>query len=358
LSVRTSIAYDHDAAVAVVRGGGGQVTGEVARIAHAASPGGHEAATPAVPRTGAAPGQARSAIRVAPPTGPDDGAGDIPDALAAAVPAKAGAENFPVAPRFLPAVVRRDLTAIYAFARLVDDLGDEAAGGPAERERLLDLVDADIDALYAGRSPRLPLLRPLAVTIAAHDLPADPFRRLVAANRQDQRVSRYPTYADLAAYCELSANPVGALVLGVFDAVTPERLAQSDAVCTGLQLVEHWQDVAEDLARGRIYLPLEDLAAFGVDEADLAVAPAGDAVRRLMAFETARARRLLDAGLPLVASLRGTARLAVAAFVAGGRAALRAIEAADFDVLSATRRPAKPRAVAEAVAVLRGRRSA
>jgi squalene synthase HpnC len=353
--MRTSIAYDHDAAVAVVRGGGGQVTGEVARIAHAASPGGPEAPDTAVELGAAQPAEQQPAeqqptVPVAPRA--------IADAIAAAVPAKAGAENFPVAPRFLPAVVRRDLTAVYAFARLVDDLGDEAAGGPVERERLLDLVDADIDALYAGRSPRLPLLRPLAATIAAHDLPPDPFRRLVAANRQDQRVTRYPTYADLAAYCELSANPVGALVLGVFDAVTPERLAQSDAVCTGLQLVEHWQDVAEDLARGRIYLPLEDLAAFGVDEADLAVAPAGDSVRRLMAFETARARRLLDAGLPLVASLRGTARLAVAGFAAGGRAALRAIESADFDVLSATRRPAKPRLVTETVAVLRGRRSA
>ena len=276
----------------------------------------------------------------------------LPADLVAAVPGKAAAENFPVAPRFLPAALRRDLTALYGFARLVDDLGDEAVGGPAERERLLDLVDADLDAIYAGGQPAQPALGALVPTIRAHQLPAEPFRKLVQANRVDQRVARYPSYADLAAYCELSANPVGALVLGVFEAATPERLAWSDSVCTGLQLVEHWQDVAEDLARGRVYLPQEDLAAFGVTEADLAVPPAADRVRRLMAFEARRAAELLDAGAPLVGSLRGTARLAVAAFLAGGRAALAAIEAADYDVLSATRRPTKRRLAGELVRAL------
>ncbi|MFL6137520.1 MAG: squalene synthase HpnC [Frankiaceae bacterium] len=277
----------------------------------------------------------------------------IPAELTAAVAPKAGRENFPVAPRFLPPALRRDLTAIYGFARLVDDIGDEAPGSPAERERLLDLVDADLDRIAAGSLPQHPLLRQLVPTVTAHRLPLLPFRRLVEANRVDQRVTRYRTFDDLAAYCRLSANPVGHLVLGVFDAATPARLARSDDVCTALQLAEHWQDVAEDLARGRIYLPLEDLAAHGIDERDLATAPASDAVRRLMAFQVRRARRMLDEGAPLVATLAGPARVAVAAFVAGGRAALGAIAAADFDVLSATRRAGRLRLAREVVRALR-----
>jgi squalene synthase HpnC len=261
---------------------------------------------------------------------------------ATAVLAKAAAENFPVALRLLPAAIRRDLMAIYGFARLVDDIGDERSGSAADRERLLDAVDADLDTIYAGGQPRHSLLAALVPTVSTHALPAEPFRRLVLANRVDQRISRYSSFTDLMSYCELSANPVGRLVLGVFDAATPQRVAWSDDICTALQLAEHWQDVAEDLDRGRIYLPQEDLAAFGVSEADLVAAPAADRVRRLLAFEVRRARALLDRGSPLVASLSGPARIAVAGYVGGGRAALDAITAADFDVLSATRKASRP----------------
>jgi squalene synthase HpnC len=269
------------------------------------------------------------------------------------VVANASGENFPVALRVLPAVHRRHLTALYGFARLTDDLGDEAREtGQADgdlRLRLLDELDADVDRIYQGATPRSPVMQEMAVTVAECHVPARPLRDLIQANRQDQRVTRYQTFAELAQYCELSANPVGQIVLYIFGVATSERIAFSDNICTALQLAEHWQDVAEDLASGRIYLPAEDLDRFNVTEADLAVPSAGPAVRDLMRFETDRATRLLDQGAPLVGTLRGAARVAVAGYLAGGRAALAAIRGQRYDVLIATARPRKPRMLVELV---------
>ena len=279
------------------------------------------------------------------------------------VVANASGENFPVALRLLPERHRRHLTALYCFARLTDDLGDEArelnGSGQAEtalRLRLLDEMAADVHRIYEGGTPASPVMQQMAVTVTECKIPAQPLLDLIQANRQDQRVTRYGTYAELARYCELSANPVGQVVLYIFGAATPERIKLSDRICTALQLAEHWQDVAEDLANGRIYLPAEDLERFGVTEADLAEPSAGPAVRNLMRFETERARRLLDQGAPLVGTLRGAARLAVAGYLAGGRAALAAIGKQRYDVLSATARPRKPRMAVELVkAYARGR---
>jgi squalene synthase HpnC len=269
------------------------------------------------------------------------------------VVANASGENFPVALRVLPAVHRRHLTALYGFARLTDDLGDEAREtGQADgdlRLRLLDELDADVDRIYQGATPRSPVMQKMAVTVAECHVPAQPLRDLIQANRQDQRVTRYPTFAELAQYCELSANPIGQIVLYIFGVATGERIALSDSICTALQLAEHWQDVAEDLANGRIYLPGEDLKRFNVTEADLAVPTAGLAVRDLMRFETDRAARLLDQGAPLVGTLHGAARVAVAGYLAGGRAALGAIPGPRYDVLIATARPRKPRMLVELV---------
>ena len=281
-------------------------------------------------------------------------------AIMAQAGAKASAENFPVALRFLPRRYRGHLAAVYGFARSVDDMGDQAA--PQERLHLLDELEADLRRLYrmvpapaaagtAGRDgpPRLAVIRALAPTVVACAIPAQPFHDLIAANRQDQVVSRYPAYGDLLEYCRLSANPVGRIVLHIFGAATPAREALSDRVCTALQLAEHWQDVAEDLRAGRIYLPQEDLDRFGCSERDLAGHRAAPRMRALMAFEERRARELLDAGAPIVGTLRGAARAAVAGYVAGGRAALAAIAASGHDVLRATPRPGKPRLVAELV---------
>jgi squalene synthase HpnC len=199
-------------------------------------------------------------------------------------------------------------------------------------------------------------MQAMAVTVRERGIPAQPLLDLIQANREDQQVTRYPTFAELARYCELSANPVGQIVLYIFGAATPERIRLSDSICTALQLAEHWQDVAEDLGQGRIYLPAEDLDRHGCTEADLAEPTAAPAVRQLMRFEVDRAARLLDEGAPLVGTLRGAARLAVAGYLAGGRAALAAIRAQRYDVLSRTAKPRKPRMAVELVkAYARGR---
>jgi squalene synthase HpnC len=324
------------------------------------------------------------------------------------VVAGASGENFPVALRMLPPVYRRHLTNLYFFARLTDDLGDEAqadaTGTQADasdtqadaradvsdtqadaradvsdtqadaradvsdtqadtradvrelRLRLLDELAVDVGRIYEGKAPGSPVMRAMADTVQECGVPAKPLLDLIQANRQDQQVTRYRTFTELRQYCELSANPVGQIVLCIFGVATPERVALSDSICTALQLAEHWQDVAEDLGHGRIYLPAEDLQRYGCTEADLAEPTAGPAVRELMTFEVNRATRLLDEGAPLVGTLRGAARLAVAGYVAGGRAALAAIRARRYDVLNRTPRPRKQRLAGELVkAYVKGR---
>ncbi|WP_405694076.1 squalene synthase HpnC [Streptomyces coelicoflavus] len=281
--------------------------------------------------------------------------------------AKAADENFPVAPFFLPRAWRTDLMAVYGFARLVDDIGDGdlAPGGadarllgvPEDRadDRLLmlDAFEEDLRRVFAD-TPRHPLLRRLMPTVRRRALTPEPFLGLIAANRQDQLVARYETYDDLLAYCELSANPVGRLVLAVTGTSTPERIRRSDEICTALQIVEHLQDVAEDLGRDRVYLPAEDMKRFHVQESDLAAPSANASVRALIAYEAARARDLLNEGAPLVGSVHGRLRLLLAGFVAGGRAALDAIAAADHDVLPGPPRSGKVHLLREAGVVLRG----
>lgn len=264
------------------------------------------------------------------------------------VMARAAEENFSVASYLLGRRTRRHLRAIYGFARLVDEIGDAVSG---DRLALLDAVERELDRVFAGE-PTQPLLRALVPTVHELELPREPFLRLIAANRQDQLVTRYATFEDLRAYCALSADPVGELVLRVFGRATPERIAQSDRVCTGLQVVEHLQDVGEDHAQGRLYLPLEDLARFGVDETDFGRPRVSEPLRALLGFEAGRARSLLDAGDPLIRSLRGRARLAVAAYVAGGRAALRALADAGYEVLGETPRPSRARRALETLEAL------
>jgi squalene synthase HpnC len=268
--------------------------------------------------------EAEAAARAWPPVA------DPPDVLG-----QAREENFPVALRVLPRPARRDLMALYGFARLVDDLGDEV---PGDRLAALDGVEAELARSFAGAATH-PILRALEPTIRAHDLRPGPFRALIEANRRDQRVARTETWDELVRYCALSANPVGRLVLAIFDAATPEREALSDAICTALQVIEHCQDVAEDALRGRVYLPREDLARFVCSDAELVRAPATPALRSVVAFQIARARALLAQGEPLLAALHGPARLAVAGFAAGGHAACDALARARFDVTSATVRP-------------------
>ncbi|WP_203959365.1 squalene synthase HpnC [Sphaerisporangium siamense] len=250
-------------------------------------------------------------------------------------------ENFPVALRLLPRACRGHLLAVYGFARFVDDAGDEAK--PGDRMWLLDLVDSDLDRLYAGATPCLQAVRALAPTVTACAIPAEPLRKLVRANRRDQVVTRYDTFEELLGYCELSANPVGHLVLHVFGQATPERMALADRVCSALQVVEHCQDVGEDHRRGRVYLPAKDLHDHGCAEADLAGTTTPEALRRVLAVQTSRAARLLDEGRPLVAALTGPARPAVAGYIAGGLATIAALRRAGHDVLGRAVRPRRAR---------------
>ncbi|MFI5975465.1 squalene synthase HpnC [Streptomyces sp. NPDC051452] len=293
-------------------------------------------------------------------------AAEAPD-LERATLDKAASENFPVAPFFLPKDWRDDLMAVYGFARLVDDIGDgDLAPGGADarvlgvsateaedRLVLLDAFETDLRRVFDG-TPRHPLLRRLRPTVRRRGLTPEPFLGLIAANRQDQLVTRYETYDDLLAYCELSANPVGRLVLGVTGTSTPERIRLSDAICTALQIVEHLQDVAEDLRRDRVYLPAEDMKRFHVRETDLARKTAGASVRALVAYEAQRAGDLLNEGAPLVGSVHGRLKLLLAGFVAGGRAAIRAIAAAEYDVLPGPPKPGKVQLLREAGVILRG----
>jgi squalene synthase HpnC len=255
----------------------------------------------------------------------------------------AAGENFPVALRVLPARTRRHLYAVYGYARFVDNLGDEPLPRQVDRIAALDQVETQLRDLYAGRPVIHPILHALAGTAHDCDLPLTPMLRLIEANRVDQRVTRYATFNQLLEYCTLSANPVGELVLHVFGAASPHRVALSDRICTALQLIEHLQDIAEDHRRGRIYLPQADLDRFGVTEHDLAQPAAGRPLRDLIRFAADRARAWLECGAPLVSTLHGWGRLAVSGYLAGGRAALTALADQGYDPLPGAAKPRRRR---------------
>ncbi|MCX8017341.1 MAG: squalene synthase HpnC [Rhodocyclaceae bacterium] len=248
-------------------------------------------------------------------------------------------ENFPVASLLLPARLRKAVAAIYAFARSADDIADE--GDWPAHERLTRLAEylAELERLERNEPSAHPIFQRLAPHIAAHGLPLALFRDLIDAFRQDVVKHRYADYAELLDYCRRSANPIGRLLLHLFDAVTAENLADSDAICTALQLINHWQDVGIDLAKPvpRIYLPQDDMARFGVSEATLRCRLASAEFQALMAFQVARARALMLAGAPLGRRLPGRIGLEIRCIVAGGLAILDKIEAVGYDVF--TRRP-------------------
>ncbi len=262
-------------------------------------------------------------------------------ASASAVAARARTENFPIASLLFPRAVRPHLRAIYGFARLVDILGDEYEG---DRLAILDELEREVELCYEGE-PSWEVMRALQPTIRACDLPREPFLRLIEANRMDQRISQYATWVDLKHYCVHSADPVGRLVLGVLGRDEPEVVALSDDVCTGLQLVNFLQDVPRDLALGRIYLPAEDRACFGVIKLDEPSVP----LKRLLWYEAERARGLLGSGEELGRRLGGRVGRAVAVFARGGLAALEALERADWDVFNGRPRPSRARLALAAI---------
>jgi squalene synthase HpnC len=245
-------------------------------------------------------------------------------------------ENFSVATWFLPQRLRQDFFNVYAYCRISDDLGDEV-GDPNASLRLLDQWEAELDACYAG-SPRHPVFVALVETVRKCEIPKQTFVDLLTAFRQDQRVSRYPTFEDVVGYCRYSANPVGHLVLYVCGYHDAERQALSDFTCTALQLANFWQDVSLDYANGRIYLPLEDLRRFGVTEDDIAAQRNTSAFCDMMRFEVERARAWFRRGLPLTEQVDRELAIDIQLFSRGGQEILNAIEAQGYNVLG--RRPA------------------
>jgi squalene synthase HpnC len=258
------------------------------------------------------------------------------------VAVRAQTENFPVASLLFPRPLRPHLRAIYGFARLVDILGDEAEG---DRLALLDELEQEVAACYGG-GPSWPVMQQLQPTIRDFGLPREPFLRLIEANRMDQRISEYATWADLKHYCVHSADPVGRLVLGLLRLDHDEALvAASDDVCTGLQLVNFLQDVPRDLELGRIYLPAEDRRAYDVTELD----GPNEALTRLLRFEADRARGLLAGGAILRKRIGGRIGRAVGLFARGGLAALAALEDAGWDIFTQRPRPSRLRLAREAL---------
>lgn len=275
---------------------------------------------------------------------------DVPELTRIAVTsrAKITSENFPVALRVLPRRPRDLLSRAYAFARFVDDVGDTAAG---DRLALLDAVADDVRALPGGGA-RLEPVRGMAPLVSACGL--QPMLDLLEANRRDQTITRYETFDDLLEYCRYSAAPVGRIVLAVAGVDDPLAQQRSDQVCNALQVLEHCQDVGEDAAAGRVYLPALDLRAAGVADADLRARVTSVPLRRVIALQADRAAAMLAAGTPLVHSLRGWARIAVAGYVAGGRATVAALRDGGYDVLDRHLAPATRTTAFHAARILAG----
>ena len=263
----------------------------------------------------------------------------------AEVAARAAGENFPVGSILFPRALRRHVRALYCYARLVDELGDAYEG---DRLAALDELEAQVGLTFEGE-PEWPVLRNVQPTVREFALPREPFLRLIEANRIDQRVTEYETWADLKQYCVRSADPCGRLVLGVLRRLDdPELVTASDSVCTGLQLVNFLQDVPRDLALGRVYLPGEDRRRFG----DPALDRGSDELRALLRFEAERAAALLREGEVLRARIGGRLGRAVGLFARGGLAALEALESARWDVFTQRPKPSRARLAREAALTL------
>ena len=239
-------------------------------------------------------------------------------------------ENFAVSTRLVPVDLRQDLANVYTYARWSDDLADESSEKNATAA--LAAWREGLEDCFAGR-PRHPIFVALAKTVQRHDLVIDPFADLLDAFTQDQRMVRYETREQLLAYCRRSADPVGRIVLALAGCRDSQRVALSDAICTGLQLVNFWQDIRRDREAGRIYLPAEDRRRHGVEEAMLDADQAEPELIALVREEVDWARRFFDQGAPLVKKAPHVLRPAIGLFLGGGREVAQAIEKAGYDTL-------------------------
>jgi len=241
-------------------------------------------------------------------------------------------ENFPVASLLLPAALRAPIAVIYRFARTADDFADEGDLPAAERIARLDGYRAQLRRIEAGEPPESPLFAEVGRIVRRHGLPLALFHDLLDAFTQDVVKHRYASFAEVLDYCRRSANPVGRLLLHLFGAATPDNLRDSDSICSALQLVNFWQDVALDYAKGRVYLPQDEMARFGVTEAHIAEGRCDEAWRALVAFQVERARAMLESGAPLGRRLGGRTGLEIRATVRGGLRVLEKLAAARGDM--------------------------
>jgi len=241
-------------------------------------------------------------------------------------------ENFPVASLLLPARLREPVAVIYRFARSADDFADEGDSPADERLARLQTYRDALGEIAAGRTPMEPLFRDLARIVAAHRLPLALFYDLLDAFSQDVTQQRYADFPELLEYCRRSANPIGRLLLHLFERPSEENLRDSDAICSGLQLTNFWQDVALDYAKRRIYLPRDEMARFGVDETQIAQARCDGAWRALIGFQIERSRTMLLAGAPLGRRLPGRIGLEIRLTVQGGLRILDKLAAAGADM--------------------------
>ena len=242
-------------------------------------------------------------------------------------------ENFTVGSLLLPRAKRQHVSNLYAYARTVDDLGDEAKG---DRKEILKEWQEDLGRCYEG-TPKHPVMVALQDTIRRFDIPVEPFLKLIKANEMDQEIKRYRTFEELLYYCDHSANPCGRLFLYIFNYRDQERHRLADYTCTALQLTNFWQDFTRDWEMRRVYLPMEDMESFSYTEEQLAKSVFNDDFRSLMAFEVDRTRRMFRQGAELVNRVKGASKLDIALFSRGGLAVLDAIEKLDYNVLK--RRP-------------------
>ncbi len=236
-------------------------------------------------------------------------------------------ENFPVASRLLPARLRHPVAAVYAFARLADDMADEGALPPAARLAALDDWGRQLDRALTGKAEH-PVFVALADVVARHQVPPGLFHDLLSAFRQDVSKRRYAHFDEILDYCRRSANPVGRILLHLADAATPENLRLSDQVCSALQLINFWQDLAQDVDENdRIYLPQDGMAAHGVTEDHLRAHRSDGAMRALMRAEYTRARTMMQEGAALGTRLRGRFGLEIRLIVQGGLRVLDRLDA-------------------------------
>lgn len=246
-------------------------------------------------------------------------------------------ENFPVASILLPARLRPAVETIYAFARSADDIADEGDAAPETRLDALIQYERALDHIEKGGNVDSQLFRSIANVASEYRLPLQPMRDLLSAFKQDVTTIRYTSFESLLDYCRRSANPVGTLMLLLYGAADERNLRDSDAICSSLQLINFWQDVAIDWQKKRIYLPLEDLERFGVTEVHLDECRTDEAWRALMRFEVERARAMMLSGAPLALRLPGRIGWELRLVIQGGLRILERIEAVDYDVFR--RRP-------------------